>query len=377
MFLFIMLLVACDRGSNHGYEYFQPAAGNDGLETAALASVGMDADPIREMMDHVNAIDLHRIHNILILRNDKLVFEEYFQGYALDMDAPGRDGPLMAYNRETDHFMASISKSVTSVIAGIAVDKGFIESLDKKVIEFYPEYTDILSGAKADITLRHLITMTSGLSFDENTFPYGDPRNDVTQLFTVADPIRFVLAKPLTSAPGERFFYNSGTVNVLAAIVAKVAGKKFLDFANEFLFDPLGAEGGFWQALGSGHTFASGGLHFRARELAKIGLLFLNDGQWQGKQIISIDWIDRSQMEHIGTSQFPFAYSYGYLWWIRNFTAKGITHKCYFAAGWGDQYMFIIPDLEMILVFNCGNYAVTGKVSPFDLVEDYILQAVN
>lgn len=373
----IILLAACDRGENYDYDYSPPPALDDGLETAALESVGMKAGPLREMMDRINGTELHRIHDILVLKDGKLVFEEYFQGCALDMGAPGRDGPLMQYARETDHFMASISKSVTSVIVGSAVQHGLLPDLDRKVLDYYPEYADILVGEKAAITLKHLLTMTSGLAFDENTYPYGDARNDVTRLFSEADPIRFVLAKPLTSMPGERFFYNSGTVNVLAAIVARAAGMKFLDFANARLFDVLHVEGGRWQAFPGGGIFASGGLFIRARELAKIGLLFLDDGVWQGAQVVSPAWIASSQQEHIATTGFFFAHAYGYLWWIRNFMARGRSHRCFFAAGWGDQYMFIIPDLDMVMVFNCGNYAVNAVISPFDLVEDYILTAVN
>ncbi len=374
---FITLLAACDRGKEYDYVYSQPPALNDGLETASLESAGMETGPLREMMDLVNGTEMHRIHAILVMKDGKLVFEEYFQGYAFDMNAANRDGQWMQYGRETDHFMASVSKSVTSVVAGIAVRNGLLPSLDRKVIDYFPEYADILTGEKANITLYHLLTMTSGLDFDENTYPYGDPRNDISSMFAAADPIRFALSKPLTSVPGERFFYNSGTVNVLAAIIARAVGMTFLDFANAGLFAPLSTEGGVWQAFASGDTFASGGLYVRARELAKIGQLFLEGGAWRGEQVISPEWIARSQQELVRTSGFSFAYAYGYLWWIRNFTAQGAARRCFFAAGWGDQYMFIIPDLDMIVVFNCGNYAVSARLSPFDLVEDYILAAVN
>jgi len=373
----VLLLAACDRVADYDYQYTQPPALNDGLETASLESVGMDPGPIREMMDRINGTEMHRIHDILVMKDGRLVFEEYLPGYAFVWSQPGSDGAWMEYSRETDHFMASVSKSVTSVVAGIAVREGLLPDLDRRVLAYYPEYAGILTGAKANIALRHLLTMTSGLDFDENTYPYTDPRNDITQMLTADDPIRFVLAKPLTSAPGERFFYNSGTTNVLAAIVGKAAGMGFLDFANQELFDPLNTQGGVWHALASGDTFASGGLFLRARELAKIGQLYLRGGAWQGKQIVAADWIASSQQERVVPSGYSMAHAYGYLWWIRSFTARGTSHKCFFAAGWGDQYMFIIPDLDMIIVFNCGNYVVNARLSPFDLVERYILAAVR
>jgi hypothetical protein len=374
----LMAFSACQRGEDYDYVYSPPPALADGIETAALESVGMRPGPLRAMMDRINGTADHRIHDILVLKNDRLVFEEYFPGFAFVWNQPGSDGAWMEYNRETDHFMASVSKSVTSVVAGCAVRQGLLPDLDRRVLDYYPEYGDILTGRKRDITLRHLITMTSGLDFDENTYPYTDPRNDIAQMLMADDPIRFVLAKPLTSAPGSLFFYNSGTTNVLAAIVAKAAGMGFLDFANQELFDPLNTQGGVWHACASGDTFASGGLFLRPRELAKIGLLFLNDGHWQGRELITPSWIADSQQERVAVRGFPadFGRAYGYLWWIREFRHEGTSRRCFFAAGWGDQYMFIIPSLDMIILFNCGNCQVNARISPFELVEEYILAAL-
>lgn len=372
----VLLLAACRRNEDFDYDYVQPPELDDGIATGSLASVGMDPVPLRRMMDRINGTDMHRIHDILIMKDGRLVFEEYFPGFALDMNAASRDGEWLAYGRDTAHFMASVSKSVTSAIVGIAVGEGLLPDLERTVRDCFPEYADILTGEKAGITLRHLITMTSGLAFDENTYPYGDERNDITRMFSVDDPIRFVLAKPLTSAPGERFFYNSGTVNVLAAAVARAAGAGFLAYANDRLFAPLGEEGGRWQTFRSGDVFASGGLFLRARDLAKIGQVFIDDGSWHGAEIVPAGWVALSQQEHVATSGFGFAFAYGYLWWIRNFTGGGVAWRCYFAAGWGDQYLFILPELRLAIVFNCGNYAVNARLSPFDLVEDYILAAL-
>lgn len=254
VFVSALAFSACDRKEDYGYEYSPPPALADGLQTADLESVGMDSGPIRAMMDRINGTDMHRIHGILLLKDDRLVFEEYFPGYSFVWDRPGSDGPWMEYGRETEHFMASVSKSVTSVVTGCAVRRGLLPDLDRRVLDCLPEYGDILTGEKRDITLRHLLTMTSGLDFDENSYPYGDPRNDISGMFAADDPIRFVLAKPMTSAPGSLFFYNSGTTNVLAAIVAREAGTGFLAFANQELFDPLNAQGGVWHAFPSGDT---------------------------------------------------------------------------------------------------------------------------
>ena len=377
LILLLQVLSACKKDSDiPEYLYKTPLSYDDGIETASLISAGMDSLPVIAMMNYLNSVDGHNIHNILIIKDNKLVFEEYFEGYALDMNAPGRNGSLMEYNKDTDHFMASVSKSVTSVIFGIAVKEGYIDDLNLKVIDYFPEYAGILTGGKADITIANLLTMTCGLTFDENSYPYGDTRNDVTQLFLQDDPIAFILSKELVSTPGTQFFYNSGATNVLAAIVEKATGEKFLDYANAKLFDTLRSEGGVWSALNSGLIFASGGLSLKARELSKIGLLFLNEGMWEGKQIITPEWIALSQEEYIVTHAIFPDTSYGYQWWIINYSVKDVSYKCFFAAGWGDQYMFIIPGLEMIVVVNSGNYESIARVSAFNLLKDYILQAL-
>ncbi|MDA3953749.1 MAG: serine hydrolase [Bacteroidales bacterium] len=377
-FLFLFVVVSCEKEEsiNSDYIYSVPEQVSDGWLCNSPENLAMDTMPLINMMNYVNSTSNHNIHNILILKDGKLVFEEYFDGYLYSSDPPGSNGEYITYDREVDHFMASVTKSVTSVLVGIAQYEGFINSVDEKLIDYFPEYSEILVGEKADLTIKDLITMTSGLTFDENTYPYGDPRNDISQLFNSDDPIAYVLSKEQTTSPGTSFFYNSGTTNVLGAIVEKASGMRLIDFGNQYLFDPLNIKGGIWQAFPSGYLFASGGLFLRPRELMKIGYLFLNNGTWGTHQFLSEDWISDSRYPHIATNAIFTPGSYGYQWWIRNFNTEGNTYKCFFAAGWGDQYMFVFPDQELIIEFNCGNYNSYGRISPFDLVEDYILKTL-
>jgi len=383
IFISLALLVAftdCKKDSSvvtNDYKYTPPAKYSDGIEASTLASEGIDEDLIAGMMDEINSRSGHAIHNILILRNDRLVFEEYFEGYKLDWESPDLKGEIMQYSRETDHFMASVTKSVTSVIAGVAIQLGYLTDLNKKIVDYFPEYSGIMTGGKADITIENLLTMRSGLAFDESTYLYNDPRSDTYKMIHSDDPIAYVFSKPMTTTPGTHFFYNTGTTNVLAAIIEKESGMGFLDFSNTYLFDPLQTEGGLWLTMGNGLPMASGGIYLRARELAKIGLLFLNHGQWEGKQIISDDWISISQYPHVAATNYIPNTSYGYQWWIKNYTIKGTSHRCFFGAGWGEQYLFIIPDFNMIVEFNSGYYTGTNNISPFDLMENYILRAIH
>jgi len=379
--LILSITTSCKKEADpdpNKYFYTIPSVYTDGLETASLESVGMDVLTMGEMMNYIHVTEGHTIHNILIIKNNKLVFEEYFKGYKLLWSAAEMNGELMDYTKDTDHFMASVSKSVTSVVVGIAVKEGLISDINNKIIDYFPEYSGILTGEKANITVQHLLTMTCGLELDESTYSYNDPRNELRQVITMEDPIAYILSKPLQSTPGTHFSYSSGTGIVLSAIIEKVSDMKFLDYSNSRLFDPLRSAGGAWSSIHNGLTFASGGLYFKARELSKIGLLFLNNGQWEEQEIITPEWIELSQQAHIPTNNVFFQNSgYGYQWWNTQFVVNGVSQKCFFAAGWSDQFMFIIPGLDMIIEFNSGNYYGSSEISPFDLLERYIFKAIK
>lgn len=378
-FVVIGALSGCARHDSEQYHYSEPVPAADGWSVGDAAEYGLSTVILSDMMDHIRNTGGHNIHSILIFRQGKLVFEEYFAGYLYSSDPPGSDGDYVMYSRETDHYLASVSKTITSVIFGAAVKEGFITDLDQKIIDIFPRYSDVLTGEKADITVKHLLTMSSGLSWDESSSPYGDPSNDVTQLFLSDDPLREILSNILLTSPGETFLYNSGGTNVLGAVIEEYTGRSLLEFGNMYLFDPLDVSGGIWQRMGGGLFFASGGIFLRPRELAKIGYLFINGGYWNDKQVVSQDWIDDSTNGHIltGGRTIAAAQSYGYQWWIIDFHANNKTYPCCMAAGWGDQYMLVFPGQEMIIIFNGGNYLRSGSISPFDLVEDYILRAAG
>ena len=373
------VVLSCRQSSEpqFNYQYIIPEQAADGWETASLSSVGLNVDPILEMMDDLDAAVDHKIHSILIIKDSRLVFEAYFPGFLYDRSPPGSDGDYVQYNREVLHYLASVTKSVTSVLVGIAIARGDISGADVVLSTCLPQYANILVGEKADITLKHLLTMTSGLHWDESTYPYGHPQNDITILFNSADPIRYILEKPMLSSPGRAFVYKGGDTNVLGRVIRETSGVAVGSFARLNLFEPLGIEAYQWERFGSGDYFTSGGLYLRPRDLAKIGSLFLNNGRWKGHQVIPLSWVDASQAEHTAAGNTPWAHGYGYQWWIRNFHSGGKTFRCFFAAGWGDQHLFIFPQQNMIIQFNGGAYlSATSAFDSYRLVEDYILAAL-
>ena len=373
-----LLLLTCNDQRESGYNYTLPVKTNDGWEVGSAAEVGLSTARITEMMDYIGSVADHNIHSVLIFRDGELLFEEYFEGYLYSTDPPGSNGDLIQYDRETDHYLASVSKSVTSVIFGAAVKAGYIESVDEPLVDILPEYSDILTGEKAEITLKHLLTMSSGLHWDEWSTSFEDPTNDVRALFMEEDPIAYILSKYMTNPPGAEFHYNSGGTNVLGAVIEKKTGMSLLDFGNQKLFDPLDVQGGIWEKIAGGYFFASGGLYLRPRELSKIGYLFLNGGYWKDKQVITEDWITESTSGYIVTDDLiPQADTYGYQWWRMDFWANNQSYDCFFAAGWGDQFMFVFPDQDMIITINCGNFLQGGSISIFDLIENYILPGLS
>jgi CubicO group peptidase (beta-lactamase class C family) len=238
------------------------------------------------------------------------------------------------------------------VLAGILADRGRLKNLDASVFSFLPQYADLKTAEKARITLRDLLTMTSGLAWDEIGISYSDPTNSWRQYSSAPDTFRFVLAQPLAAKPGTVWNYNSGGVELLGLILQKLAGEDLGRFARDQLFAPLGISDTAWAA-------GSGGLTIRPRDLAKIGQLVLNHGAWHGRQVVSARWIDEMTARHVPLGRtFPAlpADSYGYLWWVGRVPADNRKIDWAGGVGYGGQRLFVLPSLDMVIVVTAGVY---------------------
>ena len=354
------------------YHYTVPLQTNDGWETASLEDENVNPVFIWKLMDRFQTRSYRNIHSVLLIKNDKLVLEEYFLGH-------DSNGKFHAYNRYTIHEMNSVTKSVNSILVGIAIDHHLIGGVDEKVSSLFPEYADVFADHQRDsIRLKDLLTMSSGGSWDEWTYPYGDPRNDLTIMWQSKDPARYVLTKPIVASPGLKFDYSGGVSFLLGEIVRHHSGMRTDKFAARYLFGPLGITNYFWWKNHDGAVDAGGGLVLRPRDMAKIGSLYLNGGRWQGKQIVSKRWVEDSTTNYIDAGQFPpwiKADGYGYQWWMRTFQVNGQSISGYHAAGWGGQFIFVFPSLQTIVVFTGMNDGALAT-QPFDMVQQYILPAV-
>lgn len=363
--------------TEQNYKYEIPQKLDDEWDVASLNDVNFDEQKLTKMIDEISNMPDHKIHSILIVKDSKLVFEKYFKGYLFDTNQIQTEGDLIQYDVNSLHFLASITKSITSILLGIAIDQNVDIDLKTPIKNYYPQYSEILNGDKEKITLEHLLTMSAGLEWNELYYSYSDIRNDALALYLSPDPIKYILQKKLITQPGGRFLYNSGYTNIIADILQHKISLPLLSFAEQNLFTPLKINDYRWDKINDTLISASGGLYLTSRSLAKIGEVFLNNGKWKDRQIISKDWIDLSTEPFINPNYYFFSDGYSYQWWNYDFINYDKTYKSYFAAGWGEQFLFIFPEENITVVITSGYFFTEFGISPHEIIRDYILNSIN
>ncbi|MHA1477905.1 MAG: serine hydrolase domain-containing protein [Promethearchaeota archaeon] len=309
--------------------------------------VQMDSSSLDNMINDVESND-YSVYSIVIIKNGFLVKEWYQR----------------PFNKDSIFRVFSVSKSVTSALIGIALDKGYINNLDEFVLDYFPDY-DIAnpSPQKDAMTILHLLTMTTGFDWPEY-YPYADPMNPYNTWKASEDHVGFVLNRTMIAPPGTTFNYNTGASHLLSAIIQRATNMSTVDFADKYLFGPLSIEESFWVEDPQGVAGGGDNLYLRPRDMAKIGYLFLNEGNWEGQQIISENWVRTSTSALI---DWGWVLDYGYQWWIA--AADGL----YRALGYGGQQINVFHTQDLIVVF-------TGMNLDFDfasyLIYNYILPAV-
>jgi CubicO group peptidase (beta-lactamase class C family) len=329
-----------------------PAALDDGWVAASPDSVGLDGATLCGIAARLKATDAN-VHAVVIVRQGKLVFEQYFAGYDERWDVPGQ----YDHDATTTHDMRSASKSVISLLVGIAIDRKLITSVDEPAVKFFPEFLALKTPGWDSITLRHLLTMSSGIKWDEN-LAWSDPGNDEPHLGYEADPIGYVLAKPIAAPPDTIWNYSGGGTDLLGNIIERVSGKSLQAFVREALFQPLGITDWEWKTYPRNGKIASAvGLRLRPRDAAKLGQLVLNRGAWDGRQLIPAAWIAQStapRFQAIG--YFGDLFFYGYQWWLGR-TLSGDKEVTWIAAmGQGGQRIFVVPELDLVVMMTSGLY---------------------
>jgi len=349
-----------------------PADLSDGWRVAAPAVIGLDGSQLCGMINWLDGLSGSNIHSVLVARQGMLAFEHYRKG---SDNAWAEQLTDAIHGPTTLHDMRSVSKSVTSLLVGIAVDRKLISSIDEPVFKYFPEYADLRTTQKDRVTIRHLLTMSAGLRWNEN-LPYTNPNNSEVAMLRSADRWRFALEPPVVDDPGSDWNYSGGCTELLGAIVRKSTGGPIDKFAQDALFAPLGISDTTWFRYPDGIPAAASGLRLRSRDLAKIGQLVLQRGQWGGKQVVSAQWIAEATSSQIGAADR--IYFYGYQWWLGRSLINKREITWVFASGLGGQRLFIVPALDLICVVTAGHYAdAMQNWVPLVIFNRYVLSAVQ
>lgn len=356
-----------------------------GWVTSTPEAEGLDPAALTAFHDEFAAGTHGLIDSMLVIRHGKLAFE---RSYTHDYEAlfkrqpdqtrgpynyhdpdwhPYRDGDL--------HTMQSVSKSVTSALVGIAIRHGSIPGVQAKLAPYFGDFQAKGDRARWDtMTLEHVLTMTTGIRWDEFTVAYTDPRNSCAGMEQSDDWIQFVLDQPMAADPGSTFVYNSGATQLLSYLIKKTTGREAHDYAREHLFAPLGIDRFYWKTTPKGLADTEGGLYLTPRDLAKFAYLYLRDGVWEGKRILPEGWVAASTRPLVDTGiNHPKNRMYGNQWWL---LPHGDGRYAYVANGYGGQYAIVVPEHDLIAVFTGWNIYDKPPLSP-QLALERVLAAVS
>jgi len=354
----LMLIVLFTPACEEDMVSFEPLQLSD-WEISSPGEQGLDSELVQDMYNKAKQID--HLYSLLVVKNGFLVAEKYFNG----KDVYG------AYP------IASVTKSYTSALTGIALREGFIASLDQKMVEFFPEFDwENMDTRKSQITIRQILQMRSGYPWEEYS-PYHD-----LLWSRFGNWLPLIEELPLTSDPGTEYGYSNLMSHILGITIARAADTSLLAFARHYLCEPLEVNLRLWWKDSKGYYYGHGDIHFTPRDMARFGLLYLNDGIYNDIQIIPSDWIAKSLQTYS-----PDIYErdilthihnlgYGYMNW---FSGEAGSHSFNFAWGHGGQLIFLLHDLDMVIVTTAdylpgefGESAWKKEKSVIDLVGKFI-----
>ena len=376
-----LLFISCGLDDSSQYIYRPPENINDGFDVGSLDEVNIDSALIGKAVDKIHQGKYKEVHSMLIFKDNKLVFEEYYQGHKWKWDGANHHGELVVWDRDMLHNIHSATKSPTSAYIGIAIDEGFIKSVHQSIFDYLPDHQHLKTDGKDKITIEHLLTMTSGLEWREWSAPYSSTENPAVGIyFADKDPITFILEKPLVDEPGTSFTYSTGNIIVLGEIIKNATKMNIDEFSKKYLFVPLEIDSFNWP-LKFENGVDGNNLEITPRAMAKIGATFLSNGVWNEKQIVSEQWIKKSATPFHGNIGIDIPgedsgrMGYSYTWWTKGYSHSGKEINMYTASGFGGQHIMVLPEVNTVVVFTGGNYVT--KRPPFKILEKYVIPAFN
>jgi CubicO group peptidase (beta-lactamase class C family) len=320
---------------------------------------GMNSATLQNMRNHIINSNLD-VHSVIVIRHGYVVLEEYpfpFQGQSRTMSVQGT------------HYLYSATKSFTSCLIGMAIDQGYFENTSQTVLSLFPDTTfSNVDDRKEQMTVWDLLTMRSGLPWDETSTSLNSPENDVFQVnFNSSGGVQYVLDRPMEYDPGTVFLYNTGASHVLSGIVQEVTDMTTLEFATEFLFTPLNISPVYWPSDAKGVNFGGYDLQLRPLDMAKFGYLYLHNGTWGTEQLLSTEWIRNTT-----TTITMLSPTHGYAAQWHTMPDLGV----YYAAGLYGQYIFVSPEYDLVAVFTSG-YGVNDIDENPQMFRDYIIASLS
>jgi len=341
--------------ADSGATYFPSAS----WRTETPAAVGFDAGRLDNAIREVSAGRYGSMHGVLVVRFGYLVVDHYD-----------------SWDKTRVHTMQSVTKSVTSLLFGIAQSKtsGDAGSLDRPVLDVFKKYSSIanVDDRKRALTLRHLMTMRTSMDFWEQPYP-GSPLEQLNR--SSDDWVKLVLDRPMTGTPGSVWAYNSGAAIAMGGVIRELSGRNVDDFARSELFEPIGATGETWaRSPYDGLPHCGGGLNLKATDLARVGYLVLRHGRWGDREIVPRAWLDLTTAPVTrGSPVFFSSYgsAYGYFWWLFPTRRGGTDTGIIAASGSGGQWLFVIPSLDLVVAI------VAAEGNGLDLLYDGILAALQ
>lgn len=290
------------------------------------------------------------LHGLVVLRDGATVFERYLPG---DDNARGRPLGRVAFGPETLHDLRSVSKSIVGLLYGIALAEGRVPPPEAGLLAQFPAYADLAADPRrARWTIAHALSMTLGTEWDESG-PYIDARNSEIAMDQAADPLRFVLDRPILHPPGTHWTYNGGATALLGALITRGTGQPLQEFARMALLAPLGIEAMEWASAPDGTPYAASGMRLRPRDLARIGQTMLQGGVWQGRAVIPRDWLER-RIEPVAVLEDGRRYAKQ--WYFGRFPHGAGFAPWVGAIGNGGQRLFILAELGLVVAVNAGIY---------------------
>lgn len=367
----------------------------DSWSVAMPADVGLSSAVLDSIDSEIQSGRYGYVDRLLVIRHGRLAWDRRYQHdydgiygdsarLATTLRSHDRSGPYNYFNdwwhpyyrRGELHTLQSVTKTITSIIIGAATTRGDFPSLDTPVLSFFDsgEVANI-DDRKRRLTIRHLLTMTAGLDWDEAR-PYGDTANTAIKLEASYDWVDFAIDRPMTDEPGARFAYNSGASQILAHVFARAAGMDVEEYAARHVFEPLGIRDWYWKRTPAGVPDTEGGLYMRAEDLARLWQLFLLGGEWNGRRIVSEQWVRESVTPAIAVGNPQNRVAYGYKWWLY---ANPLDDQqlLWAGSGFGGQFPIAVPGHDLILVLNAWNILPGTPSAPAIRILERILRGAT